>query len=472
LFASSAIMRAPLRKKMWIGTAGVALFVSLLAAYCIAASAHDGKKRSVGLDFIAFYTAGTLVHEGKIPALYDIPACQHFQHDLAAGFGIDLGSAVGPWWNPPFYAWVFVPLARLSYSSALRVWLAIDVIAAAAACWLMVRMLPLRTSWKNWTLVPVLVGLSMPFLQCMTHAQNSATSLLILAAAVAAWRSGRGILAGLTMGLLFYKPQLGAVLAIVLIVDLGWRALLGLGITGSALLAINLFTLPGSLADYLHRLPANVRFVQTQVPYMWDRHVTIKAFWRLAFQGRDVGPATGMVTALTLLCCAALAAYLLTAIWKYTRTASADSFLYSRGRKPRSPAFSTQNPGLPPPAITIARDRLIAAAIAATPLLMPFYFDYDQLLLAIPAVLFASEWLTRPTNSPVPRLDRLLLIVWPIYYCVLILNPDIAEATRFNPAVLLLATIALTNIARLAQPITESVAIPRSPATAPRSLAA
>ena len=47
----------------------------------------------------------------------------------------------------------------------------------------------------------------------------------------------------------------------------------------------------------------------------------------------------------------------------------------------------------------VRRDRLIAAAIAATPLLMPFYFDYDQLLLAIPAVLLAAEWLRGPAGG-------------------------------------------------------------------------
>ncbi|HEX4123233.1 MAG TPA: glycosyltransferase family 87 protein, partial [Tepidisphaeraceae bacterium] len=375
--------------------------------------------------------------------MYDISACQRFQHALAASFGVDLGSAVGPWWNPPFYAWVFVPLAWLPYETALALWLGIDVICAAAACWVMVRMLPrgeksAKERWKNWLLVPVLVGLSMPFLQCMTHAQNSCTSLLILAAAVAAWRGRRGAMAGAILGLLFYKPQLAAVLAIVLIVDLGWPAVAGLGMMGAGLLAINIITLPGSLTDYLHRLPGNVRFVQTQVPYMWDRHVTIKAFWRLLFQGRTAGPAYGIVTVLTVVCCAGLGGYLVKGMWGYWRSSrQIEKPPQSGGLMERAEAASR------------ARDRLISAAIAATPLLMPFYFDYDQLLLAIPAVLLAGEWLRRPTGASVSRLDRLLLIVWPIYYCVLILNPDIGEAIHVNLAVPLLATIATLNIARL-----------------------
>ncbi len=47
---------------------------------------------------------------------------------------------------------------------------------------------------------------------------------------------------------------------------------------------------------------------------------------------------------------------------------------------------------------------LIAATVASTPLLMPFYFDYDQLLLAIPAVLFAAEWIRRAGFRPHRRL--------------------------------------------------------------------
>ena len=39
----------------------------------------------------------------------------------------------------------------------------------------------------------------------------------------------------------------------------------------------------------------------------------------------------------------------------------------------------------------VSRDRGIAAAIVCTPLLTPFYFDYDLLLLSVPAVLFAAE---------------------------------------------------------------------------------
>ena len=66
-------------------------------------------------------------------SLYDLHAISGYQHDLAHRNGDDLGTAIGPWWNPPYYAWLFVPLAKYSYPTALRLWLGFDVLCAAIA---------------------------------------------------------------------------------------------------------------------------------------------------------------------------------------------------------------------------------------------------------------------------------------------------------------------------------------------------
>jgi hypothetical protein len=96
------------------------------------------------------------------------------------------------------------------------------------------------------------------------------------------------------------------------------------------------------------------------------------------------------------------------------------------------------------------RDRIIAATIAATPLLMPFYFDYDQLLLAVPAVLLASEIISRGHLHLQPA-ERWLLRIWPIHYVWLMLNPDVALLTRVNLTVPLLAGVVGLLISRAAQ---------------------
>ena len=162
----------------------------------------------------------------------------------------------------------------------------------------------------------LLLATSMPFVQAIGHAQNTCTSLLLLAVTVALWRADRAVWAGIVGGLLFYKPQLAAVVAGVMAVDLGWAAVAGLAVTGGALLAVQSIVLPGSLGDWLHGLPANVHWIQVEHPYLWDRHVTLKAFWRLLLQGTAAGEPWPVTTVLTDASVAAVAAALAWAVWR------------------------------------------------------------------------------------------------------------------------------------------------------------
>ncbi len=284
--------------------------------------------------------------------------------------------------------------------------------------------------WRTWALVPVLMALSTPFIHALSHAQNTCTSLLIVTVAVLFWRKQQAVAAGLVTGLMFYKPQLAAVLSAMLVLSLGWRTLIGLSITGAMLLAATL-ALPGSLHDFLHQMPRNVHYVQCDVPYLWDRHVTFKAFWRLLLQGSAAGEPWRIVSALSAICSGSVAVALL---WTGMRVKKL-----------------SQTPGESPADYATRRDRLIAATIAATPLVMPFYFDYDQLLLAIPAVLLAADVIRRDRGNRLPRIDAWLLRIWPLQYAWLMINPDVAAATRTNIGVLLLTAVAGLLIARTTQ---------------------
>jgi hypothetical protein len=284
---------------------------------------------------------------------------------------------------------------------------------------------PSRPDWRTWGLVPLLILVSAPFLQALTHGQNTFISLLLLTVAVTLWRSRRGYPAGLVIGLLCYKPQLAALAAIILCLDLGWRAAAGFATTAAALFLITLVALPGSLGDYLYRLPSILHFMQVESPYIWERHATLRAFWRLLLQGHAAGAAAFAVNALTVLCSAALGAGLLWAARRTRRTTN----LARR---------------------SIARDRLIAAAVVAMPLVMPFYFDYDLLLLAIPAVMLAAESLAPAMDRPAraARPDRWLVRIGLVLFVWLTVNPDVADATRVNFTVVLLSAVAALTIRR------------------------
>jgi hypothetical protein len=396
-------------KRFWLGAAGVVLFMLTVTVATALWPRQSTQPRAAGLDFLAFYAAGAAVSEGRAQQLYDLNATSRFQQALAGQEHIPLGARVAPWWNPPFYSLLFVPLSWLPFHWALAVWWLISLICAATACVFLCRLFPPDTSWETRALVPVLLAISSPFVATLTHGQNSCMSLLLLTVTVLQWRKGRPLIAGLAGGLLFYKPQLAIVIAVMMVLDLGWRAALGYAITGLPLFTLNLLILPGTLLSFLHQLPLNLHLIQSQPGYPWERHVTFAAFWRLLLD-QPAQP-------LSMLCVCTLG------------IALAATILNLRIRARLGP---------------LTRDRLIAATILATPLLMPFYFDYDLLLLAIPAVLLANE-IARGS-----QMDAVLVATWSILYVWLMVNPDVAEHFHINLAVPLLAMLTALLLRRAA----------------------
>ena len=400
------------------------------------------RSADVGMDFIAFYTAGDFVREGRTSDLYNLQAIREHEQAVAASGGVNIGDGFGPWWNPPFYAWVFVPLSMLEFPAAKWAWMAINIACVLLAIGLLIRMLGAR-SWRIAGLVPLLTLTSMAFVAALSHAQNTCTSLLILCTTVYFWRKAaahdpeegfnrHALLAGLCIGLLFYKPQLAVLVAGIMVLHLGWATLSGVAITGFALLAVNVLTLPGTLGDYLHKLPENVHYAQVLNEYMWDRHATVKAFFRLLLQGYTPGAASLAVNALYVASAGALGLTLTTIAWRM-----------------RQMSFDRAH----------ATDWLIAATIAATPLMMPFYFDYDLLLMAIPAVLVTRNALNRPTADIRP-----IVFVWVAMAVWSYVNAPVAERLHVNGTVIclaLLATLLVRSAWRAASVTPRELATPR-----------
>jgi len=89
---------------------------------------------------------------------------------------------------------------------------------------------------------------------------------------------------------------------------------------------------------------------------------------------------------------------------------------------------------------------VIAATIVAMPLLMPFYFDYDLLLLSVAAVLFEYEIFEqqREMNSE----ERWLLRAWVALFVVMFFNASVSGIIRLHLAVVCLTAVALLHIRR------------------------
>lgn len=445
---------APLRKRLW----QLGVLLALVTITFVFVNAFQSREKAVtrdmlGHDFLAFYTAGSFVREERSAELYNLQAVATRQQEIAQSTGLDINidyakQKFGPWWNPPFYALVFVPLSMLPFNLAVAVWTLINMAALGGAIVMLVGFLAPKwldhdslgrpVDWQTTGLVPLLVLLSMPFVQAMSHGQNTLISLFLLTAVVKFWRSKRAILAGACCALLAYKPQLAAVVACVLVVSIGFRAMVGLTLVGSLMLLANQILLPDTLVQWLHKLPENVRYMQVEHTYMWERHVTLKAFWRLLLQGRGAGEMTWMTTLMYAITFVTLATLLIRCAWSQVR---------SRGAMDDAWGTVTRK---------VWRDRLIAATICAAPLLMPFYFDYDLLLLTIPAVLLAAELLARPVDHAVPSADKWMLRLWVVLYAWLLINPGMSNLTRVNGGVILLGAIALLMIHRATRPAADA----------------
>jgi hypothetical protein len=384
--------RRPFHRFLWKGASLIVLaaVAGLVVAPQIVPVEQDaGAPQAMGGDFLVAYSAATLANEGQFEALHDSDTLMARIRSIAAANGLPPdGGTVGPWLNPPFYLLPFMALTKLPYETALLAWTAITTLSIAAASALLGAMLATAerarrlklageqpgARWAIWILVPVLTAVSMPAVQTLTHGQSSGVSLLLLTGAVALWRKGHAFWAGALLGLLFYKPQLGMVVAAVMILDLGRRAFLGLLTTGAILAAVSALLMPEELWLYLKHFPSAAALMQAQGVFPWHRHATSLAFWRLLFQGTSRGPTAPLVMALGALTSVAMVLPLLLGIARHRRPA----LLLPRGDLD---------------AIAVRRDRVIAATIAAMPLVMPYYMDYDLLLLAVPAVLFARELL-------------------------------------------------------------------------------
>lgn len=438
-----ALLRAqPLQKRLWQIGGLLAIWTLIVGGANLVLPADKAVTPAMlGHDFLPFYMAGTFAREGRVDQLYDLNIARQWQQDLAAQHGLALGNTFGPWWNPPHFAWVYAPYSMLPYRLALAAWTMTGVLCLAISIMLLVKLLPRQEDdrapdWRTWGLVPLLLLCSMPFVQAISHGQNTFLSLLLLTSTVWLWRGNRAIAAGMVCGLLFYKPQLATLVSAVMLLTMGPRVLIGLGLTGCAIGGVTALTMPTALLTFVQQVPINLANFQIENVYMWDRHVTLAAFWRLLLQGYQTGPASLPVTMLTAASVALLVMGLLTAIWRQARM-----------NRPDTPWH--------PDTRSMRRDRLIAATIIASPLLMPFYFDYDLLLLAVPAVLIARNRMLMIDDRAVPGIDRCVTIAFGLLFVAMMFNAGIGRATGVNIGVIALMLLSALSI---------RLAVPRRPA--------
>lgn len=209
-----------LRDAAWLTRARVKGYLRLLLAVtaigaiawvALSHGGRDARGMPLGTDFLSFWAASRLALSGHPAAAYDMAA--HAAAQRAAFGGASLGYAA--FFYPPLFLLVCLPLGLGPYFVALAAWLGLT----GAACWRVIRAI-LGDAGRG-------LGLTMlafpGVFSTIGHGQNAflTTALIGLGFLVI---DRRPILAGALLGLLAFKPHLGLMLPIALVVAGRWKA--------------------------------------------------------------------------------------------------------------------------------------------------------------------------------------------------------------------------------------------------------
>jgi hypothetical protein len=254
-------------------------------------------------DFAHFYVQGVIANERNAGALYDIDAHAATLRRVLPGTD-DL--RFPPVYGPQISV-LFRPLARLPYTVAMNLWLAITLLVYGACGYAVWKACP-RLREMPWTFFLLLVAA--PALRFdLGFAQISAIGLALVTAGFFALRANRLFLAGLAIGSLAYKPQLGLVAAFVFLCAREWRIVLGAITAAAAQLAIGcLYWGPAILLSYVATLRRLSSVTAALEPYKYHMHS-----WRPFFDllGLPDAVATGAYVA-----AAALSAVIALRCWR------------------------------------------------------------------------------------------------------------------------------------------------------------
>jgi hypothetical protein len=203
---------------------------------------HDIKGDPIGTDHIAFYSAARLINEGHGPLMYDYEFLGEYQSAL-----VDWRGGLDAYRNPPFYALLYTPTARLPYAASYWIWAMIGLLILA---------LGLRVIGPSGPCSYFLWACSFyPVFATFTFGQNSLLSFGIFCAVFACLERRCRFAAGMVAGLLLFKPQLLLGIVVWWAIDCRryWPAILGGVVTSLILTALTLGLALDETQEYIKR---------------------------------------------------------------------------------------------------------------------------------------------------------------------------------------------------------------------------
>ena len=320
-----------------------------------------------GTDFLHFYTLGSLavVHRGA--DLYDMNA-------QAALAGQRVPEAAGLRYlplYPPQVSIMFAPLAYLSYGWALLFWWSCSALVYGICCYSIWRACP---NLRDHGGIAVLLAVAFPaFFHLIAWGQTSAAALACFTLLFFLLRARREFLAGLVLGCLMFKPQLGLAAAVLFVSIGAWKTVLGAALSATGQLAAGALDYGIEPVRQWIRILWNVRTVMPLLePKLYQTH-SLRTFWSMLV------PWPGLSLVLYILSAGAVLVLTITS-WKQNHAATMP-LRYS-------------------------------ALLFASVLVAPHLTVYDLVILA-PAFILLADWLiSQPLTASTRGLGTLLYLAY------------------------------------------------------------
>jgi len=242
---------SPLQKK------GVLLFAMVLATQ---AGAHlfkyvqelsDGAR--FGGDFVSFWNAAHRVRHGDIAAIYDPDTWSRL-------LSTHTTSVISWFVYPPFTLFGLWPLGDATYNEAVLAWSLVPL----AVYFVLLVVLANRSglgagthaarehTWSRFQANAVLIALSLPFLTANLFSGQTGAIMAVFYLGAAYFWPTRPVLAGICIGLLASKPQLGLLIPFALMASGQWRIIAAAAATVLALIVLSTLWLGTAIwMDYL-----------------------------------------------------------------------------------------------------------------------------------------------------------------------------------------------------------------------------
>jgi hypothetical protein len=339
---------------------------------------RDSFDNVIGGDFLAFYTGAHFFLADRLPEVYDLEVQRSFQ-DSVVGLREDKG--MHPFLNPPFAVLLYAPFKFLGYRADLFLWIVVGGFLLFLSAWL------IRSELSNldrYSVLTLSLGsfLFYPTVAWFRYAQATPFILLLYAGTFVLMRRRRDAWAGFCLGCLAFKPQLAFVLALVLLMKLRWRALLGGATSATCWIIAGFLVSPSAMWTYLEVAPELTNVLRWDAYPTWGVN-TFFGFSVLLLESFSPAAANLLWGAMTLTCLVLLA-------WAWSRT--------------------PWEPG------TRCWDLTMAATIIWGLLISPHLYIYDVMLLLLP---LAIVWNHFPGRDELLQADGGSLLSWSLLVWVL-----------------------------------------------------